>query len=92
MRVRTEIPNPGTVGRANDFIVLPSGKQLYPDTFVWFAAIHDGIDECFVHQNADGSVRISIVPAAHVTDVNEVFDSVRKEMFVSPATSSTSNW
>lgn len=70
-----------TVGRANDFIVLPSGKQLYPDTFVWFAAIHDGIDECFVHQNADGSVRISIVPAAHVTDVNEVFDSVRKEMF-----------
>lgn len=70
-----------TKGRANDFVILPSGKRLYPDTFVWFAAIHDGVDECFVHQNADGSVRISIVPAADVTDVDAVLASVREEMY-----------
>jgi phenylacetate-CoA ligase len=70
-----------TKGRSNDFVILPDGRRLYPDTFVWFAAIHQDIAECFVEQDARGRVRINIVPAAGVGDLEPVFDSVRQEMF-----------
>ncbi len=52
-----------TVGRTNDYVVLPSGRRLYPDTFLHLAATHPGISECFVRQDARGVVRLFVVPA-----------------------------
>jgi phenylacetate-CoA ligase len=52
-----------TVGRSNDFVTLPSGERLYPDAFLHLAATHPGISECFVHQDAEGLVRVHVVPA-----------------------------
>jgi phenylacetate-CoA ligase len=69
-----------TKGRSNDYVILPDGRRLYPDTFVWFAAIHPDIDECFVEQDARGRVRINIVSAG-TEDLRPVFDSVREEMY-----------
>jgi phenylacetate-CoA ligase len=70
-----------TKGRANDFVVLPEGRRLYPDTFVWFAATNADIAECFVEQDVRGRVRINIVPAAGVGDLEPVFAGVRREMY-----------
>ncbi|GAA2711211.1 phenylacetate--CoA ligase family protein [Actinoplanes palleronii] len=70
-----------TKGRANDYVILPDGRRLYPDTFVWFAAVHADIAECFVEQDKQGRVRLNIVPMDGVTDLDSVFAGVREEMF-----------
>lgn len=67
-----------TNGRSNDFVTLPSGERLYPDTFLHLAATHPGISECFVHQDAEGLVRVHVVPAN--TPQDEVFATVREKL------------
>ncbi|WP_405618621.1 phenylacetate--CoA ligase family protein [Streptomyces sp. NBC_01508] len=52
-----------TAGRVNDSVLLPTGRQLYPDTFLHLAATFPGIAECGVYQNAEGAVRLSVVPS-----------------------------
>ncbi|MER7044070.1 phenylacetate--CoA ligase family protein [Streptomyces jumonjinensis] len=52
-----------TAGRVNDAVLLPSGRQLYPDAFLHLAATFPGVDECGVHQDATGAVRLSVVPS-----------------------------
>ncbi len=52
-----------TVGRVNDSVLLPTGRQLYPDTFLHLAATFPGIAECGVHQDRTGAVRLDVVPS-----------------------------
>jgi phenylacetate-CoA ligase len=70
-----------TRGRADDVVVLADGRKLYADTFMWISAWHPGVAECFVHQDAAGRVRMSVVldPEA---DPEPVLDAVRAELFV----------
>ncbi|MET7462740.1 AMP-binding protein [Nonomuraea sp. NPDC005501] len=68
-----------TAGRSNDYVTLPSGERLYPDAFLHLAAVHPGISECFVHQDADGLVRLHIVPSGG--DGQEVFETARAQLF-----------
>lgn len=53
-----------TAGRVNDAVLLPTGRQLYPDTFLHLAATFPGIAECSVVQDREGSVRLNVVPSA----------------------------
>ncbi|TMR93583.1 phenylacetate--CoA ligase family protein [Nonomuraea basaltis] len=68
-----------TTGRSNDYVMLPSGERLYPDAFLHLAATHPGISECFVHQDADGLVRVHVVPSGH--GEAEVFSTIRAKLF-----------
>ncbi|MEU6707149.1 phenylacetate--CoA ligase family protein [Streptomyces wuyuanensis] len=52
-----------TAGRVNDAVLLPTGRQLYPDTFLHLAATFPGIAECSVVQDREGSVRLNVVPS-----------------------------
>ena len=68
-----------TSGRLNDRVVLPDGAVLYSDTFLQLAATHPGIGECFVHQDADGLVRVHVVPGDDTGE--EVYTTVREKLF-----------
>ncbi|MFE7430825.1 phenylacetate--CoA ligase family protein [Streptomyces sp. NPDC057545] len=57
-----------TAGRVNDSVLLPTGRQLYPDTFLHLAATFPGIAECAVHQDREGAVRLDVVPAEAMDD------------------------
>ncbi|WP_432072654.1 phenylacetate--CoA ligase family protein [Streptomyces wuyuanensis] len=52
-----------TAGRVNDAVLLPTGRQLYPDTFLHLAATFPGIAECSVVQDREGAVRLNVVPS-----------------------------
>ncbi|MBN6050668.1 phenylacetate--CoA ligase family protein, partial [Nonomuraea sp. RK-328] len=69
-----------TTGRSNDYVTLPSGERLYPDAFLHLAATHPGIGECFVHQEADGLVRLHVVPSRE-EEAERVFATVREKLF-----------
>ncbi|RBL82193.1 phenylacetate--CoA ligase family protein, partial [Streptomyces cavourensis] len=51
-----------TAGRVNDAVTLPTGRQLYPDTFLHLAATFPDIAECGVVQDRTGAVRLHVVP------------------------------
>ncbi|MEV0237423.1 AMP-binding protein [Nonomuraea sp. NPDC050786] len=69
-----------TTGRSNDYVTLPSGERLYPDAFLHLAATHPGISECFVHQEADGLVRLHVVPSGE-EEAERVFATAREKLF-----------
>lgn len=71
-----------TAGRVNDSVLLPTGRQLYPDTFLHLAATFPGIAECSVHQDRAGSVRLNVVPSAPVTPAawEEIRAGVRERL------------
>ncbi|MEV4096037.1 phenylacetate--CoA ligase family protein [Streptosporangium saharense] len=68
-----------TTGRSNDYVTLPSGERLYPDAFLHLAATHPGVSECFVHQDAEGLVRVHVVPADEAGE--GVYETVRHKLF-----------
>ncbi|MCA1568893.1 MAG: phenylacetate--CoA ligase family protein [Chloroflexi bacterium] len=51
-----------TKGRSEGVVVLPSGRRLYPSTFLHLAATEPGVDECYVRQAGDGSLTLHVVP------------------------------
>ncbi|MEV1176383.1 hypothetical protein [Nonomuraea sp. NPDC049784] len=69
-----------TTGRSNDYVTLPSGERLYPDAFLHLAATHPGVSECFVHQEADGLVRVHVVPSGEEAG-EQVFATVREKLY-----------
>ncbi|MFF0572612.1 phenylacetate--CoA ligase family protein [Streptosporangium saharense] len=68
-----------TTGRSNDYVTLPSGERLYPDAFLHLAATHPGVSECFVHQDAEGLVRVHVVPTDEAGE--GVYETVRHKLF-----------
>lgn len=70
-----------TRGRADDVVVLADGRRIYSDTFMWIAGWHPGVAECFVHQDAAGRVRMSVVLLDPAADREPVLDEVRAKLF-----------
>lgn len=68
-----------TRGRENDSVVLPSGARLFSDTFLEMAEQHPGLAECWVRQDASGTVRVHVVPDGTLP-VGTVVDEVRRRL------------
>ncbi|MGW3438376.1 phenylacetate--CoA ligase family protein [Streptomyces bacillaris] len=72
-----------TAGRVNDAVTLPTGRQLYPDTFLHLAATFPGIAECGVVQDRTGAVRLHVVPEGEPSagEWDELTARVRERLF-----------
>jgi phenylacetate-CoA ligase len=51
-----------TQGRSDDYIVLQNNVKVFNLTVLQLAAYLDGVNECFVHQEQDGTVNFYYVP------------------------------
>ncbi|MEJ8658654.1 phenylacetate--CoA ligase family protein [Streptomyces sp. MS1.AVA.4] len=71
-----------TAGRVNDAVLLPTGRQLYPDTFLHLAATFPGIAECSVVQSREGAVRLNVVPSTPLSRAawDELTAAVRERL------------
>lgn len=66
-------------GRSNDVVLLPGGRKLYGDTFLHLAATHPGLDECYVHQQANGLVDLHVIAAPGAE--KQLLDSIPQRLF-----------
>ena len=70
-----------TGGRADDILSLPDGRRIYPDVLQRFSQTFPTIAECFVRQDATGTIELNVVPLRPDADLDELFDRVRCEVF-----------